>query len=139
MSGFGVTDIHSWVGGHRGRTTIATAKDVAQNLVAALDVVDIDDRTLLGRVIRCVGCVITAAIDIGQYQRTRRGLCVFYIDLDPAHDVAAEVVAAEGVGDGAALEVQLYVAPDGAAHIVATEDLREVTTLDSQFDEDGIT
>ena len=75
-----------------------------------------------------VGCQVAAAVDVGHCKRA--GAFVEHVDAELAGNGAAFVVAAEGVADGAAHEVQGDGAADGAALVVAAKDVGEAAAFD---------
>ena len=71
--------------------------------------VDVDGHCFA--VVRGIGGVAACAVDIGDVEVAGTG--GFDVDVNVAADVAQLVAAAEGTGDGAAVEVDGYVAGDG--------------------------
>ena len=109
---------------------LAAAIYVALDAVAGPEVLDVHDGRSL-QVFGAIGCFVAAAIHIGQNQGTGGVFCIQHVHGDGAVDLAALVVAAEGVHDGAAVDAEFDVAGDGAVDVVAAKDVfDELATVD---------
>ena len=122
-------DVDGGVGRDLGRLAQAAAEDgVAHRAV---------DEVHRGRrrrgIVGAVGSLVAAAVDVVHLQRAfgARGV---HQNRDGARDGAAHVVAAEGIGHGAALEGEGDVAGDGATQVVAAEDILELAFFDHEVD-----
>ena len=113
IAGGGVgADGHQGVGGDGGRAAQAAAEDVARDAVALLDVHDVHLGALQGGAARAVSRQVAAAVDVGHIEGAGGALGVEDVDGNLFGDVAVDIGAAEGVGDGAAHQVEGDVAGD---------------------------